>query len=170
MIEDNSTRNVYLGLGSNLGNRLELLEMAILRLGELGKVTAKSKVYESQAWGYNDDRAYLNMCCELKTDLNSAEIHLSTLEIEVTLGRESSKRKHGEPFRPRTIDIDILFLGDEVVKTDSLSIPHPQLHLRNFVLQPMVDIAPKFRHPSLHLTMEELLKKSTDTTELEELS
>lgn len=170
MNEENSLRTVYLGLGSNLGNRPELLEKAILKLVKLGQVTAKSKVYESPAWGYRDERAYLNMCCEIKTGLINAEIHRSTLEIEVALGRETSKRTPGEPFRPRTIDIDILFIGDEVVNTDSLSIPHPQLHLRNFVLRPMVDIAPDFRHPSLGLTMTELLDQSKDKTQLVEMS
>jgi len=167
--DDNSMKTVYLGLGCNLGNRLESLEKAILMLEELGEVAAKSKVYESPAWGYDDDRAYLNCCCAVKTKLGSTEIHRLTLEIEVALGRETSKRKQGEPFRPRLIDIDILFLDEEVIKTDALTVPHPQLHLRNFVLQPMVDIAPGFRHPLIGATMKELLSISEDKTELAEL-
>lgn len=162
-------KTVYLGLGCNLGNRLESLEKAILKLEKLGEITAKSKIYESPGWGYDDDRAYLNLCCAIKTKLSSAEFHRLTLEIEVALGRETSKRKQGEPFRPRVIDVDILFYGEEVIKTDALTIPHPQLHLRNFVLQPMVDIAPEFKHPSIDLTMMELWSISEDKTELEEL-
>lgn len=169
MTEENSMKTIYLGLGCNLGNRLETLEKAILMIEELGEVTAKSKIYESPAWGYDDDKAYLNMCCEIKTKLGSAEVHRLTLEIEVALGRETSKRRQGEPFRPRLIDIDILFYGEELIKTDALTIPHPQLHLRNFVLQPMVDIAPGFRHPLIGATMKELLSKSEDKTELVEL-
>ncbi len=160
---------VYLGLGCNLGNKLESLEQAKHLLGELGDVVAKSKIYESPAWGYNDDRPYLNMCCALQTKLSLEEIHKGTLEIEVALGRETSKRRQGEPFRPRMIDIDILFFGDAVVETESLTIPHSQLHLRNFVLQPMVDIAPEYRHPLLGASMIELLNVSEDTTKLQEL-
>lgn len=161
---------VYLGLGCNLGNRLESLEKAILMLDQLGNVEAKSKIYQSPAWGYEDDRAYLNMCCKVITEYNIRAIHNATLEIEVALGRETKKRKQGDPYRPRMIDIDILFYNEEEIKTDSLIIPHPHIHLRNFVLRPMVDIAPDFIHPSYGVSMTELLRMSSDQTELEELS
>ncbi|MCZ4410253.1 2-amino-4-hydroxy-6-hydroxymethyldihydropteridine diphosphokinase [Cryomorphaceae bacterium 1068] len=170
MIEEKSVQTVYLGLGCNLGNRLESLEKAILMLGEIGEVVSKSKIYESPAWGYVDERAYLNMCCALQTKVGLEELHQRTLEIEVALGRETSKRKQGEPFRPRMIDIDILFFGDEVIETDSLTIPHSQLHLRNFVLLPMVDIAPEYKHPLLGQSMLELCFESKDNSEPVQLS
>jgi 2-amino-4-hydroxy-6-hydroxymethyldihydropteridine diphosphokinase len=138
-------------------------------LGEMGEVVSKSKIYESPPWGYEDERAYLNMCCALQTAVGLEEFHRKTLEIEVVLGRETSKRRQGEPFRPRIIDIDILFFGDEVIETDSLTIPHSQLHLRNFVLLPMVDIAPQYRHPLLGQSMLELWNKSEDSAEPVEL-
>jgi len=166
----NFRNTVYLGLGCNLGNRMESLKSAIRKLGQLGEVSTRSKIYESPAWGYEDDRSYLNMCCAVSTELSIEAIHNATLEIEVALGRETSKRKQGEPYRPRMIDIDILFFNEEVIKTDALIIPHPQLHLRNFVLRPLVDIAPDFRHPSLGVSMLELLRKSEDQSELQELS
>ncbi|HKK39977.1 MAG TPA: 2-amino-4-hydroxy-6-hydroxymethyldihydropteridine diphosphokinase, partial [Cryomorphaceae bacterium] len=101
MKEEKSVRTVYLGLGCNLGNRLESLDKAIVRLGRLGEVTAKSKVYESPPWGYDDDRSYLNMCCALRTDLSIEALHEATLDIEVALGRETNKRKTGEPYKAR---------------------------------------------------------------------
>lgn len=161
---------VYLGLGANLGDRQKSLNDALILLGDVGQIQSKSKIYESEAWGYNDPHSYLNMCCALETDLGAIELHERTLEIERVLGRESEKRKRDEPFRPRTIDIDILFYGDQIIKTKTLSIPHPQIHLRNFVLQPMVDIAPNFKHPIVNRTMRELKESSQDSTELKELT
>lgn len=139
-------------------------------LGQLGEVIARSKFYESPAWGYEDENAYLNMCCAVSTDLSIDAIHKATLDIEVALGRETAKRKQGEPYRPRMIDIDILFFNQEEIKTDALIIPHPQLHLRNFVLRPLVDIAPDFQHPSLGVSVLELLRTSQDQSDLQELS
>jgi len=149
---------------------MESLKSAIVKLGQLGEVFAESKVYESPAWGYEDENAYLNMCCAVSTDLSIEALHKATLEIEVALGRETAKRKQGEPYRPRMIDIDILFFNGEVIKTDALIIPHPQLHLRNFVLRPLVDIAPDFQHPSLGVSVLELLRTSQDQSDLQELS
>jgi len=160
---------VYLGLGCNLGNRMESLKSAIVKLGHLGEVFAESKIYESPAWGYEDERSYLNMCCGISTNLSIEAIHKATLDIEVALGRETAKRKEGEPYRPRMIDIDILFFNEELIKTEALIVPHPQLHLRNFVLRPLVDIAPDFQHPSLGVSMLELLRTSLDQSELQEL-
>lgn len=151
-----------------MGNRQESLMKAMDMLTDFGKIAAKSKVYESPAWGYQDDNSYLNMVCAMETRLEIEALHRATLSIEVALGREVFKRKQGEPYRPRLIDIDILFFGDAIFETDSLSIPHPQLHLRNFVLKPMVEIAPDFMHPKMDLSMKELLSQSMDLTVLQE--
>lgn len=166
---DTFTRTIYLGLGSNLGNRLDTLEKACLSLERIGDLSAKSGIYESPAWGYADDRPYLNMVCVVESFLSSEELHRATLQIEVALGRENSKRKRNEPFRPRTIDIDILFVGDECINTDLLVIPHPHICLRNFVLRPMVDVAPDFVHPVYGKSMRGLLAESEDTTQLQKV-
>jgi 2-amino-4-hydroxy-6-hydroxymethyldihydropteridine diphosphokinase len=161
---------VFLGLGSNLGDRQKSLTDAIALISDLGELTDLSRIYESRSWGYEDPRPYLNMCCTIQTELSAEELHGSTLAIEKSLGREGAKRKKGEPYRSRTIDIDILFYGSDILETDTLSIPHPQLHLRKFVLQPLTDINPNFVHPVIGQTVGRLKELCQDNTELKEFA
>jgi len=157
---------VFLGLGSNLGERKEILKSAMKLLQKLGDGFVSSSLYESSSWGYQDPELYLNCVCCFETDLSPEKLHQSTLEIEVELGRETTKRKQGEPYRPRLIDIDILFYGSREVQTDSLTIPHPHFHERNFTLKPMAEISPDFEHPKFRKSIVQLLQESTDSGEL----
>jgi len=143
---------VYLALGSNLGDRLANLRLAVEALAPEVKVLVQSSVYETPPWGYADQPAFLNMALKAETDLEPLALlrHLKTLETR--LGRETTFR-----YGPRLIDLDILFCDDRVVDEEGLTIPHPRLHERAFVLVPLADIAPELLHPVLKKTVREML-------------
>ena len=147
------TRNVvYLSLGSNLGDREAILRDAIARLGSLGRVTAVSSFYETEPVDFLDQPWFLNCVVLLETDLSPQTLLQRLLEIERSLGRERL-----QPKGPRLIDIDILLFGDEIIHEPGLTIPHPALHQRRFVLEPLAQIAPGVVHPVLKKTVRELL-------------
>lgn len=147
----------FLCLGGNLGDRLENIEKAIIRVKKLGKIVKRSSIYETEAWGGTSEFPYLNMCVELLTKLNAPALMKALLGIEKELGRSRSKLN-----TDRTIDLDILLFNDEVIKTKIVQIPHPRLHLRNFVLIPLAEIAPKLIHPKLKKTISVLKKQCKD--------
>ncbi|HSL46843.1 MAG TPA: 2-amino-4-hydroxy-6-hydroxymethyldihydropteridine diphosphokinase [Anaerolineales bacterium] len=133
---------VYLALGSNLGDRLTNLKQAINSLTPQMDVKAKSQVYETPPWGYEDQPKFLNQVIKAKTYLDPEPLLKHLKRLEVALGRKESIRNG-----PRLIDIDILFYDDRVLDTPSLVIPHPRLHERAFVLLPLMDIDPDLVHP-----------------------
>ena len=133
---------VYLALGTNLGDRLANLKQAIASLTPQMEVKAKSSVYETPPWGYEDQPKFLNQVVKVKTYLEPEALLKHLKRLEVALGRKESFQNG-----PRLIDIDILFFDDTVVNTSSLVIPHPRLHERAFVLLPLMDIAPDLVHP-----------------------
>ena len=143
---------VYLALGTNLGDRSANLRVAIEALPSEINVIAESKVYETPPWGYENQPAFLNMAVKCETNLEPELLLKRLKQLEVQLGREQSFR-----WGPRLIDIDILFYGDLILKSESLIIPHPRLHERAFVLIPLADIASDFIHPILKKTIKELL-------------
>ena len=149
-------QTVYLGLGSNVGDREEYIEQAIFLLGkESGiKVVKKSTNCETEAEGVGDQPQFLNAAVEIKTSLSPQKLIEVTQGIEAALGREREVE-----WGPRTIDIDILLYGDEIVSDDKLQIPHALLHERLFVLKPLSDIAPEAVHPALEKTMLELYEE-----------
>jgi len=154
---------IYLSLGSNLGNKFEYLQKAVIAIfEELGSVIKISPVYQTPAIGFEGDD-FLN--CVLLVESNySAEKSLGVLlAIEQKLGRTRSEK---EGYTSRPIDIDILFYDDEIIETKTLEVPHPRLQNRRFVLQPLVDVSSELEHPKLHKSMEVLLKESEDTSEL----
>ncbi|WP_338152739.1 2-amino-4-hydroxy-6-hydroxymethyldihydropteridine diphosphokinase [Rufibacter ruber] len=126
-----------------------------------GKTSQKSKLYETAAWGLEDQPDFLNQALIFETDLSPEEVLYATQKVEQDLGRER-KIKWGA----RVIDIDILFYGQEILNLPQLQIPHPQLHLRRFVLAPLAEIAPTWEHPVLKKTVVELLKDCPDTLEV----
>ena len=142
---------VYLALGSNLGDRLANLKQAIAALTPQMDVKAKSQVYETPPWGYEDQPAFLNQAVKAKTYLDPESLLKHLKRLEVALGRKVSF-----PNGPRLIDIDILFYDDVVLDTPSLTIPHPRLHERGFVLLPLMDIAPDLVHPLSKKTVREM--------------
>ena len=137
--------NVFLLLGSNLGDRHLFLKQAIeLIEKEIAPVLKTSSVYETQSWGKTDAPDYLNQVVMLQTDLSAQIVLQKILDIEHVLGR-SRREKWG----PRTIDIDILFYGQAVIDEPGLQVPHPELHKRRFTLAPLAEIAPGLVHPVL---------------------
>jgi 2-amino-4-hydroxy-6-hydroxymethyldihydropteridine diphosphokinase len=147
-------KTVYLGLGSNIGERQQMLQSAIDRLAAPDLiVTNVSPVFETEPIGFEAQRQFLNMVVEVETDLFPLMLLARIQKIELALGRKRSGPVNG----PRTLDIDILFYGHVTVHAGKLEIPHPRLHERRFVLAPLAELAPEFRHPGLHKTMRELL-------------
>lgn len=142
---------VYLALGSNLGNRLANLKQAILSLTPQMEVKAKSQVYETPPWGYEDQPKFLNQVIKVKTYLEPEPLLKHLKRLEVSLGRKETFRNG-----PRVIDIDILFYDDLVIDTPSLVIPHPRLHERAFVLLPLMDIDPDLTHPLTKKSVREM--------------
>jgi 2-amino-4-hydroxy-6-hydroxymethyldihydropteridine diphosphokinase len=137
--------NVFLLLGSNLGDRHLFLKQAIEHIEkDIAPVLKISSVYETQSWGKTDAPDYLNQVVMLQTDLPAQIILQKILNIEHILGRS-----RGEKWGPRTIDIDILFYGDAIIDEPGLQIPHPELHKRRFTLAPLAEIAPDLVHPVL---------------------
>ncbi len=146
----------YLSLGSNLGDRLRLIQEAVAALTvEAGPVTALSSLYETEPWGFSSPHRFLNVALALETTLSPETLLAVTQHIERDLGR-THKSVDGR-YADRTIDIDLLFVGDAVLDTPALTLPHPRLHLRRFVLEPLCEIAPDLCHPLLRKSVSQLL-------------
>jgi len=135
--------DVYLLLGSNLGDRELLLHTAVLLIAQdIAPVKKTSAIYETQSWGKTDAPDYLNQVVYLQTEMPALEILGKILNIELEMGR-----KREEKWGSRIIDIDILLYGDEVMNEPGLVVPHPEMHKRRFTLEPLGEIAPKLVHP-----------------------
>lgn len=146
-------KTVYLGLGSNVGDRERTLQQALHRLQASGmRVKRISPVYETEPVDYHDQRWFLNLVAEVETDLLPMQMLSRVQKIEIELGRKRTIVKG-----PRVIDIDILFYGGFVIQTGRLVVPHERAHERRFVLAPMVDLMPEMKHPALRRTMRDLL-------------
>jgi 2-amino-4-hydroxy-6-hydroxymethyldihydropteridine diphosphokinase len=143
---------IYLALGTNLGDRPGNLRAAVKALAPDIHVLAESHVYETPPWGYLDQPAFLNMAVQVETGLEPEALLGRLKQIEVEVGREPSFR-----YGPRRIDIDILFYDDLVLESGALTIPHPRLHERAFVLVPLSDLAPGMVHPVLGISVADLL-------------
>lgn len=154
----------YLSLGSNLGKRKINLQKAIFLIQKsLGKVVKISSVYNSPSWGFESDD-FLNTCLELITELPLENLLGELLKIEKTLGRE---RNLGDGYNSRTIDIDIIYYGAKIINSDCLTVPHPKMQDRRFVLKPLSDIAPQFYHPELNKDTRNLLQQCRDKSILQ---
>lgn len=149
---------VYLLLGSNLGDRTQILEGAKAFLtARCGRVLNASQVYETAAWGKEDQPSFLNQALLLETGLSPEEVLAVCLQSEQAAGRERIER-----WGARTLDVDILFYDDLELDIPGLHIPHPALPQRRFALLPMADIAPDFVHPILHKSIKQLLDECPD--------
>ena len=149
---------VLLLLGSNLGDRQSFLERAIAQIeADIAPLVKASAVYETQSWGKTDAPDYLNQVVLLRTDLKPRPVLEKILDIEGKLGRKREGR-----WGSRTIDIDILFYGGEIVDEPGLHIPHPELHKRLFTLEPLNEIAPDLMHPVLNKKISQLKTELSD--------
>ncbi len=151
---------VYLALGSNMGDRLTNIKMAAANLAPQMNLKAKSRVYETPPWGYEQQEKFLNQVVKAETYMEAPALLRHLKRLERALGREPSFENG-----PRAIDIDILFFDHMVIDSPPLTIPHPRLHERAFVLVPLADIAPDFVHPILQKTVSELLRE-VDASEI----
>lgn len=154
------SHSVYLALGSNLGDRSANLEAALEALPPSVRVLLRSPIYETPPWGHTDQPNFLNQVVLAETELTPQDLLTYLKRLEEQLGRQPSF-----PNGPRKIDLDILFYDDLVLETPALTIPHPRLAERTFVLTPLADLAPDLIHPVLKLTVSELLSQ-VDQTEI----
>ena len=149
--------SVFLLLGSNLGDRRQNLVDALAGISFLGTIVKVSSIYRSAAWGNVDQPDFLNATVELETTHSPQQLLQELLDVESGMGRVRA-----EKWGARLIDIDILFYGGQVVRTDRLTIPHPEIQNRRFTLVPLDEIAGSFVHPELKLTVGQLLDACTD--------
>lgn len=148
---------IFLVLGSNVGERHLMLSRAAQEIALFATIVQRSSVYATDAWGKTDQPEFLNQALEIATELEPEPLLKQLLEVEARLGR-----KRMEKWGPRPIDIDIILYGDRIVNSPTLTIPHPEMQYRNFVLSPLRQIAPLAIHPTLRLTISELERRSPD--------
>jgi 2-amino-4-hydroxy-6-hydroxymethyldihydropteridine diphosphokinase len=156
---------IYLSLGSNLRDRQENIRQALELLEHKGvRILQVSSFYETEPLYIVDQPWFLNVAAEVQSELAPQSFFELLQQVELSLGRERKVR-----FGPRTIDIDILFYGNELFDHSALQIPHPRLQERKFVLVPMAELAPDFIHPVLKKSMSELLKKCSDSSKIKKV-
>jgi 2-amino-4-hydroxy-6-hydroxymethyldihydropteridine diphosphokinase len=152
----------FIGLGTNLGDRAANYRQAIQRIGQLpeSRIVRLSSIYETEPVG-DIEGVFLNGVVELETEMPAEALMRRLLAIERTMGRKRTAGRKSSParrrYRPRIIDLDLLFFDKEIVHTTPLTVPHPRLHERRFVLAPMAELAPALIHPELNVSISELL-------------
>ena len=158
---------VFLSLGSNLGNRLKNLERARKAINKcVGKIELVSSLYKTQAWGKENLNSFCNQVIGVSTNLFANKVLEYCQEIELELGRLPKK---SSGYENRLIDIDLLIYGKQVLETNKLELPHPRMHLRNFVLVPFAEIAPEIQHPALNQSIENLKNNCLDCNKIERM-
>ena len=146
---------LYLSIGSNLGDKRNFLLQAIALIRErVGRVVCMSRFYETEPWGYTSTNTYLNAALEVETSLSALEVLAITQDIERELGRQ--RKSMNREYCDRSMDIDLLLMDDIIVRSEALNLPHPLMHERLFVMEPMVEIAPTVMHPVLQKTICEI--------------
>lgn len=151
----------YILFGSNMGDKNQVFAQACQLINNrCGRIEKVSEAYESEPWGFEADEWFLNRVIVLETELDPECLLTELLEIERELGRVRHSDRQG--YASRTADLDILYFGDRIINTDTLTVPHPRLHLRRFALEPLCEVIPDFVHPTLQMTQVELLQRCPD--------
>jgi len=151
-------------LGSNMGNKAQNINDAIQLIEKnIGKIDQKSSVYETEPWGNSDQDSFYNQAVLLHSSIAPNELLQKCQAIELQLGRDRTKE---QKWLSRTIDIDILIYGNQIIKTPNLKVPHPELPNRNFALIPLMELLPEFEHPELKKPIDELYFESLDELEV----
>lgn len=147
----------HVNIGSNIGDRRAQIELAVTRIMErFGRSVRRSDYVDSAPWGYDSPNRFLNLGVALETgDMEPLEILRLLREVETSINPASHRTASGE-YADRVIDIDLIAVDDMVLNTPELTLPHPRMHLRAFVLEPLAELAPDWRHPLLHLTARQL--------------
>ena len=163
----NLSTTYHISLGSNKGDKFKNLQNAVNAIyNHIGAIKLISKVYKSPAWGFNSDDFY-NCCLTVNSHLPAQEVLTQLLDIETALGRE---RTNAKGYQARVIDLDIIFIENQIINTSNLQVPHPEMENRHFVLLPLNDIATKFKHPKLNTTVANLLDICKDDAILEPIN
>jgi len=162
-------REAHLLLGGNLGHVRETFSKAESLLANSFQVIGKSSLYESEPWGMESENLFLNQVWKIETNLEPEVLLNQILAAESQLGRERIAEPEEGHYLDRTIDIDILFIGDLVLNTNKLIIPHPKLHLRAFTLQPLAEVESDFIHPVLGESISNLLENCRDNVRARKL-
>ncbi|MCX6249880.1 MAG: 2-amino-4-hydroxy-6-hydroxymethyldihydropteridine diphosphokinase [Bacteroidetes bacterium] len=161
-----NSKEVYLLLGSNLGDRHRILEEAKTAIKlRLGRIATCSSIYETGPWGFTAEHLFLNQVIRIETVLNPENLLRTIMDIEEIFGR----KRNEQSYESRTLDIDILFYADEIIKSEGLTIPHPLIPDRKFVLIPLAEIAPNLIHPVSGKTINVLLKECEDPLKVSSL-
>ena len=155
---------VYLGLGSNIGNPQDNIDTAIKHISQFAEVVQISSMYTTEPVGYADQDWFVNCCIELNTDISAEKLFSHLQRIEQGMGRVK-KILNG----PRIIDIDVLLWNDQTIQTDQLVVPHPRMHERAFVLEPLSEIAPNLVHPTLKKSMTQLFDELEDRHQIKKV-
>jgi len=157
---------LYILLGGNLGDKQLIFSETRERLaGQLGAISRQSAIYETEPWGFESADMFWNQALEIETELAPEEILVRSHNIEHELGRIRQKNQYGS----RVIDIDILFYGGRVINQERLTIPHPRIQDRKFVLVPLGEIAPELVHPVFQKTIEQLIEECSDQLAVKKL-
>lgn len=160
------TTTVYISIGSNLGHKRQNLQHAVFSIEKhIGEITALSPIYNTPSWGFESDD-FFNACVKVETPLNPETLLDKLMLIEKNMGRE---RKKSDCYESRIIDLDIIYYGYEIVNNENLTIPHPRLQERRFVLKPLADVAPQFYHPIFNKDTRNLLQECRDKSKLTKL-
>ena len=159
----------YILFGSNMGDKEALFAQACLLINNrCGRVVQVSAAYESEPWGFEAEEWFLNRVIVVETEKGPEEVLQQLLDIERELGRIRHPEIQG--YTSRTADLDLLYFGHRVINTDTLTVPHPRLHLRRFALVPMCEMAPEWVHPVFGLTQQELLQQCPDECVIREMA
>ena len=158
--------SIYLLLGSNVGDKKANLINAVSLIAiQIGEIIGQSSVYETEPWGFEDSSYFFNQVLKVNTSLQPEELLIILFEIEKYLGRQRTQKQ----YESRIIDIDILFYDDLVIHTENLTIPHPLIEKRKFVLTPLAEITSDLKHPVLEKTIKVLLNECEDNLEVRKI-